>query len=146
MGTKFVQTIDSVIPVLTSHLRSKYTKRSALQIGKQRPLFLSDVMLSGLQRRNRTSIYLSTQLLPYRLIVEQGLRLVCRRKELLNGLYSFFMHLISILGPSDFLNPVCILLLERVTSSDGQKKRHTEKSSLAAAIMQSRPLEARLVV
>jgi hypothetical protein len=146
MGTKFVQTIDSVIPVLTLHLRSKYTKRSALQIGKQSHLFLSDLTLSGSQRRSRTLIYLSTQLLPYHLIVEQGLPLVCRGKALLNGSYSFFMHLISILGPSDFLNPVCILLLEPVMSSDGQKKRHAEKNSLATAIMQSRPLEARLVV
>jgi hypothetical protein len=141
-----MQTIDSVIPVLTSHLRSKYTKRSALQIGKQSHFLLSDLTLSGLQRRSRTLIYLSTQLLPYHHIVEQGLPLVCRGKALLNDSYSFFMHLISILGPSDFLNPVCILLLEPVMSPDGQRKRHAEKTSLATAIMQSRPLEARLVV
>ena len=146
MGTNFVQTIDSVIPVLTSHLRSKYTKRSTLQIGKQSPLLLSDLLLSELQRRSRTLIYLSTQLLSYHLIVEQGLRLICRGKVLLNDSHSFFMHLISILGPSDFLNPVCILLLEPVTSSDGHKKKHVEKTSLATAIMQSRPLKARLVV
>lgn len=56
------------------------------------------------------------------------------------------MHLVSILGPSDFLNPICILLLEPVVPSDGNKKQQVDKVSLSVAIMQSRLIDARLAV
>jgi len=83
--------------------------------------------------------------LPYRPIVEQGSPSLEPKDDGLTASPSFFTHLISILGP-DFVNPVCILLLEPGASPDGGKKKQANKASLAVSIMQSRPIEERLTV
>ncbi|KIM29205.1 hypothetical protein M408DRAFT_120332 [Serendipita vermifera MAFF 305830] len=105
------KTIDSVIPVLTSHLRSQYGKKGQLQIAA-RPYLDVFVDAAGVIPSHRRT--------------------------------SFFIHLVSILGPSDFLNPICVLLLEPSNSSDGNTKKQADQVSLVVSIMQARPLESRL--
>jgi hypothetical protein len=44
---------------------------------------------------------------------------------------SFFTHLLSILGPADFLNPICLLLLDPAVASI---KTQSERMDLAVNI------------
>jgi hypothetical protein len=44
---------------------------------------------------------------------------------------SFFTHLLSILGPADFLNPICLLLLDPAVASI---KMQSERMDLAVSI------------
>jgi hypothetical protein len=51
------------------------------------------------------------------------------------------MHLLSILGPADFLNPICLLLLDPDAASI---KTQPERMDLAISITQAQNLGVRL--
>lgn len=52
----------------------------------------------------------------------------------LSGLCSFFIHLIDVLGPSDFLAPSCMLLVQK-TPSRAIRKNAAEALALPLAVL-----------
>ncbi|KAG8860617.1 snoRNA-binding rRNA-processing protein utp10 [Serendipita sp. 411] len=58
----------------------------------------------------------------------------------------FFVHLISVLGFADFLNPTCLLLLEPTKSTGEGKKIQTESFKLAISLFESQKAELRLAL
>ncbi|EKM52689.1 uncharacterized protein PHACADRAFT_101069 [Phanerochaete carnosa HHB-10118-sp] len=79
----FRVTIDGVVPVMVSSLKSTHTDKLALAIASRSFLRVFTDAANHVPRHRRTH---------------------------------FFAHLVDVLGPGDFLSPVCLLLVDKVSS------------------------------
>ncbi|KAJ7222324.1 hypothetical protein GGX14DRAFT_663256 [Mycena pura] len=99
---KVVQkTIDSIVPVMVSSLKSMHSARLDLYIASRDFLRVFTDASNHIPRHRRTS---------------------------------FFGHLVDVLGPVDFLAPLCMLLVEKVANRTGRQNSEDVHNSLSLPI------------
>lgn len=106
---------------MTSSLRDKYSQGLELYIGAREFLriFTDAAHHVPRHRRQKWEIFFSQE---YFLI----------------GCYSFFVHLAQVLGPQEFLAPLCMLLVDKVANRAVRQTPEEAQATLALPVALSR--------
>jgi U3 small nucleolar RNA-associated protein 10 len=94
------QTIDSIVPVVISNFKRSHAGGLSLYIASRDFLCTFTDAAHHIPRHRRSKFVIMS----------------LKRCAHLNCVRSFFIHLVDVLGPDDFLAPVCMLLVEKVAN------------------------------
>ncbi|KAF7977911.1 hypothetical protein HWV62_2480 [Athelia sp. TMB] len=109
------QTVNSIVPVMVSSLKSKHVDRLELCIASRDFLHIFTDAAHHIPRHRRTK---------------------------------FFSHLVDVMGPGDFLAPVCMLLIEKVANRIHRQNVDEVQASFAlpVSILQQYTAEVQVTV
>lgn len=111
----FPQTIDSVLPVMTSSLKSKHASTIGLHVSLREFLSIFTDAANHIPRHRRI-----------RWVLKAPVNLLSHRMNA-----SFFVHLTEVLGGDEFLAPISMLLIEKVAGRVVRQSQSDAQASLS---------------
>jgi len=130
--TNAAQTIDSIIPVMVTSLKTTHSDRLLLNIAAK------DLLGIFADAANHVPRHRCTKFVPFSVVEMFSLMLV----------FSFFAHLAYGLGPQDFLAPLLMLLTQKPASRIVRQSAEEVKNSLSLhlSVLQHYPMSLQIFV
>ena len=117
------QTIDSIVPVMVSSLKTAHTTPLELRLASKDFLSIFTDAANHIprHRRTRSSVFLS-----YLVFL--------KNTDSFHSDTSFFAHFVDVLGPTEYLAPVCMLLIDKVANRVVRQSAVDAQNSLTTAL------------